>query len=122
MNIRKKAIGIVIVAVLLFSFTFLAMARTTTISRFETNVGSNSDAGQIRIGSNTDTPIYDSTTGDIDGDGSVTPADARLALRAAVGLDEVTEAMLLSADVDHSGDITPADARIILRRAVGLSD
>ena len=61
-----------------------------------------------------------SPNGDIDNDGLVTPADARLALRCAVRLEELTAFQLAAADLDLDGEITPADARLILRIAVGL--
>ncbi len=63
--------------------------------------------------------------GDVDGDGSVTAADARLALRAAVGLEKAIvkgTAAFTAADVDGDGVITAADARTILRIAVKLED
>lgn len=58
--------------------------------------------------------------GDVDGDGLVTAADARLALRAAVDMEILTEDQLKAADYDKDGVITAADARLILRKAVGL--
>lgn len=58
--------------------------------------------------------------GDVDGDGDVTVADARLALRAAVKLEALTGSALLAADADGSDGVTVADARSILRVAVGL--
>ncbi len=58
--------------------------------------------------------------GDVDKDEKISPADARLALRGAVGLEELTADFLLRADVDADGTVTPADARTILRTAVGL--
>lgn len=58
--------------------------------------------------------------GDLDGDGVVTSADARLALRAAVGLELLTDEQKKAADMDGDGEITSADARLILRKAVGL--
>lgn len=58
--------------------------------------------------------------GDADLDGNVTAADARIALRAAVGLEIVTQLLLRLTDMDGDGSITAADARSILRRAVGL--
>ena len=61
-------------------------------------------------------------TGDVDGDGNVTSADARLALRASVNLEQLTRAQKLAADVDLDGKITAADARLILRASVGLED
>ena len=54
--------------------------------------------------------------GDADGDGKVTAADARLILRAAVGLEEVD---LERGDIDGDGKITSSDARSALRISVG---
>ncbi len=58
--------------------------------------------------------------GDVTGDGRVTAADARLILRAAVGLVTFGKKLSASADTDRDGRITAADARIALRAAVGL--
>lgn len=62
------------------------------------------------------------TMGDVDGDGNVSPADARSALRMSVQLDEFTYTSLAFAasDTDNDGRITPADARKILRVSVQL--
>ena len=60
--------------------------------------------------------------GDVDGDGEVTAADARLALRAAVELEHFNEKTADIADADRDGAITAADARLILRAAVELED
>ena len=64
------------------------------------------------------------TPGDVDGDGNVTAADARLALRRAVELETYPEgsAEYLACDVDHDGKVTAGDARVILRAAVGLEE
>ena len=59
-------------------------------------------------------------SGDVNGDGSVTTADARGALRIAVELEPETEYNLRVADLTGDGAVTPADARGILRMAVGL--
>ena len=65
------------------------------------------------------TPAF--TAGDVDGEGAVTAADARLVLRVSVGLEELSDpSAMLSADVDRDGRITAADARAILRASVGL--
>lgn len=58
--------------------------------------------------------------GDIDGNGSITAADARLALRASVGLETLSAEQTAAADADFNGTITAADARLILRASVGL--
>lgn len=60
--------------------------------------------------------------GDIDGDGKVMASDARLALRAAVGLVTLGGSTLYAGDVDNNGRMSAADARLILRAAVGLED
>ena len=59
--------------------------------------------------------------GDLDIDGRVDAADARLALRYAVGLQGTpTRTMTQIGDVDGNGQIDAADARLILRYSVGL--
>ena len=68
------------------------------------------------------TSVTISVAGDVDGSGDISVSDARLALRAAVKLDTLTDACFTSADVDFSGDISVSDARLILRAAVQLDD
>ena len=58
--------------------------------------------------------------GDVDGNGDVSVSDAVLALRAAMGILELTPEQFAAADVDGSGDISVSDAIIILRMAMGL--
>lgn len=60
-----------------------------------------------------------SPLGDADGDGAVSPADARTVLRVSVGLDEPGE-FADAMDVDADGRITAADARLVLRRAIDI--
>lgn len=57
---------------------------------------------------------------DIDGDGAVTSADARLALRYSIDLEFLSQTQCRAADADGDSKITSADARLILRRALGL--
>ena len=59
---------------------------------------------------------------DVDGDGSVTPADARITLRMSVGLVPTVEktAAFAAADFNRNGKIQADDARSILRVSVGL--
>ena len=61
--------------------------------------------------------------GDVDGDGVLTASDARLALRASVGLESYYPGSyeFEAANTDNSGSVTAADARAILRAAVGIS-
>ena len=68
------------------------------------------------------TPDY--TPGDVDGDGKISSADARLALRRSVKLEDYPEgsAQYLACDADGDGKVTSADARLILRASVGLED
>lgn len=58
--------------------------------------------------------------GDMDGNGKVTPADARTALRIAASLEPATEEMRAVADINNDGQVTPSDARTILRISAGL--
>lgn len=60
--------------------------------------------------------------GDVNNDGDIGTADARLALRMAVGLDEKTPDKVLAADINKNELVETSDARMILRAAVGLED
>ena len=62
------------------------------------------------------------TPGDVDANGKTEAGDARLALRAAVGLDVLSEAEKIAADVDLNKTVDATDARLILRAAVGLEE
>lgn len=63
---------------------------------------------------------YVSVAGDVDGNGKVTPADARIALRTAASLETLTGPYFASADANGDGRISPSDARQILRVSAGL--
>ena len=67
-----------------------------------------------------DTPVC--LRGDVNDSGRVQPEDARLALRASVGLEQFKNgsAAFAAADVNRDGRIGSDDARTILRAAVGL--
>lgn len=58
--------------------------------------------------------------GDVNLDGQVTAADARLVLRYSVNLDVPTKTGKIIADVDADSRIAAADARLVLRYSVGL--
>ena len=62
--------------------------------------------------------------GDIDKNGEISSADARLALRGAVGLENYEPGTIdfLLADADKDNELKASDARLILRCAVGLEE
>jgi len=60
--------------------------------------------------------------GDVDFDGQITAGDARLVLRASVGLETLSAAAVASADVEKDGAVTAGDARLLLRASVSLED
>lgn len=64
-------------------------------------------------------PVF---VGDVNGDSTVTAADARLVLRAAARLDVLNDSVSVTADADHDGSINAYDARLILRCAAGLEN
>ncbi|MBQ8209253.1 MAG: leucine-rich repeat domain-containing protein [Clostridia bacterium] len=57
---------------------------------------------------------------DVNGDATITAADARLALRASASLDKIEGVYAIAANYNGDGDITAADARQILRKSAGL--
>ena len=58
--------------------------------------------------------------GDVNGDGIITAADARLILRRAARIITFTMEQDALADVDKDGKITAADARKVLRVSAKL--
>lgn len=65
-------------------------------------------------------PDADIMLGDVNKDGKITAADARLALRISAKLDTADEYRFVAADMDKNGKITAADARKILRISAKL--
>lgn len=59
---------------------------------------------------------------DVDKNGKITAADARLTLRKSAKLSELDDAQILAADVNGDNTITAADARKILRVSAKLDD
>lgn len=68
----------------------------------------------------TETQIIIIKPGDVNGDGRVNAADARLALRISAQLDTPTEAQLIASDVNGDGRVNASDARKILRVSANL--
>ena len=58
--------------------------------------------------------------GDVNLDGVVRAADARLALRAAAKLENLSSEAFAAADVDFDKKVSAKDARKILRVSAGL--
>lgn len=56
--------------------------------------------------------------GDVDGDREVTTKDARIALKAAIGLTTLDKEQTEAADMDGDGKVTTKDAQKILHEAV----
>lgn len=58
--------------------------------------------------------------GDANSDNAVNSTDARLVLRTAAKLEQMTDLAVKYCDIDGNGSLTPADARLILRAAAKL--
>ncbi|MEW6381673.1 MAG: MopE-related protein [bacterium] len=70
-----------------------------------------------RVDNNCDGNIDENCcTGDLNGDGSITPADALFAFRCYLGLGLCDPC----ADVDKNGSVTPADALCLFRKYLGI--
>lgn len=68
------------------------------------------------------TPQPAGIKGDVNGDGRVTAADARLVLRAAAKIETFTDEVAALAEVTGDGKVTAADARKILRVAAKVDE
>lgn len=80
-----------------------------------------SDTGSVPTAVKGEDVLGSAINGDVDGDGKVSAADARLLLRNSCSLLRFTEEQKIAGDVDGDGRITSGDARIVLRRAAGLA-
>lgn len=58
--------------------------------------------------------------GDLDDDDHVRSTDARLALRASAGLEQLSDEQMRKGDTNGDGTVSAADARAILRVSAGL--
>ncbi len=67
-------------------------------------------------------PFKPRDKGDINGDGKINAADARLALRKSANLQTLSDIEFTAADYNSDGKVTAADARLILRKSAGLAD
>ena len=85
----------------------------------DTSVSSGSDCGYV------DNVYYVSSItpgdGDVNLDGFVTSEDALLALRYAMGMQDLSAEQIAQGDVNGDGQVTAEDALIILRRGMGIS-
>lgn len=63
---------------------------------------------------------YNVEAGDVNADGKVNAADARLALRIASGLEETDDELRKIGDMNGDNKLNAADARLILRKASKL--
>lgn len=108
MKIKKKTL----MKILLLACLIVAVFAVSLIFSGSGPLGQNAEAAETGMRYH----------GDVDDDGEVTAADARLALRAAVELEDYAPQSLpfARADYDRDGEITASDARMILRTAVAL--
>lgn len=72
--------------------------------------------GLSRVGSFS----YYSIVGDANDDGTVTPRDASIVMKDAVGISSLSDKQAYVADVNNSADITPRDASLIMKVAVDI--
>lgn len=64
---------------------------------------------------------YNTSYGDVNGDGKVTAKDSMTVQRYAIKLVELTDDQLKAADVDNDGKVTAKDALYILRCSINLA-
>ena len=105
-----------------FSWTTGTGVAYDPIDGFVVNGYENSEAQAYveRTGKLTFNAISGSVSGDIDGDGQITSADALGVLQMVVSSEALTDEQKKIADLDGDGNVTSADALYILQMVVGL--
>lgn len=83
----------------------------------DTSVHNGDDCGYV------DNVVYNRayTPGDLDGDGTVSSADALLVLRYSMNLSNLTANQLLAADVNGDGVVNSVDATLIMRQSMNVA-
>ncbi len=92
----------------------LQLAANDVLTSFTDNVTKSDSTPDV-----TPDPDPEKLLGDVNGDGSVTTADARLLLSHLLGSIELTEEQLGVADFNEDGDISTMDARAMLKMLLG---
>lgn len=106
---KRLLLALSVLAVLLSTFPIVNLAFATEVKE------------EISTDNTENIQEFDeSKFGDIDNNGKLTAADARILLRCSVGLEEITEPVRLYGDYTRDKKITAEDARISLRISVGL--
>ena len=113
MNKNLKTLICCVLALVFASVTFVAVFADSSVN-FVADEGESVSAEDM---TDTETIIK---LGDVNFDGKIKAADARLALRIAAGIDTPTEEEFIAADVNADGFVKAGDARLILRVSAGL--
>jgi hypothetical protein len=100
-----------------------AVPEDPTLQIYEESLASYEAAGWLNHFPNVEYITAEQTgspgSGDLNGDGAVTPFEALEALRCASGTTGFSEAQIAAIDLDGNGTVTPYEALQILRMAAG---
>ncbi len=111
-NMQRFIAWICAVSVLLSAFAVSAFTGAAV-----GEAGTTAEEGVGVTASEATTSASEYLLGDVDGNGKITSADARLALKAAARLEILNKTQSDAADYDRSGELSASDARFILRVA-----
>ncbi len=118
-NTKNTLITVILAVLIVFSVSFITTAKTLPV--IAENMTNEVVSEEIST-DDSDAPIeFDETKyGDVNKDGKINAADARLLLRCSASLEKVTVYILTYGDYSKDGTITAADARTSLRVAASL--
>lgn len=111
---KSTLITVILAVLIIFSVSFITMAKTSPeIAESMTNEAVSEEVST----DDSDVVIeFDETKyGDVNNDGKINAADARLLLRCSAELEDITVYILTYGDYNSDGEITAADARTALR-------
>lgn len=116
---KNTLITIILAILIVFSVSFITMAKTSP--EIAENVTDEVVSEEISTDDSDIAIEFDETKyGDVNNDGKINAADARLLLRCSASLEKVTVYVLTYGDYNKDGTITAADARTSLRVAASL--
>ncbi len=120
----KKFIALVMSIISIYSLT-VAVSAVEPPDGFELGLLDTKFTSMTKMYDDDNSLLYvfrEYRTGDLNENGIIEAADARICLRTAANLQEIVSNKRFTADVNKDGLVNSADARIILRASAGIEE
>jgi hypothetical protein len=120
-RVKDGVVGTSPISIVNKQYQYTAMLDSPVINDYDLAVAV-TVPGSVTVEDTTppDPEVGEPGSGDLDGDGSATAAEALTVSRYVTVIGTLSEAQIAAADIDGDGVLTMLDAILLMRRAVGL--